>query len=903
MRNMQKTPAAALFSLLMLCGHFAAPQKSLSPPPPPPPPQQLPVYIVEFTQALGPELDRDFEQLSRFTTGLVQLRLLQIPSVTVRRVPDARPCNGAQTSARQSTQTAAADTSPSGDFYLVEGSIKPDLPEITLNYSVKKCEAGTLQTVFQDIQPFTLDRAFDEITIVAHAIAFKIERVTPPTLVEVPLFTVASDAQPPKGMTADLQKSIIAALESSSGYRVAAPADYKIVGELSIQKQHILGALPGHISSVSAQLRVEAHAKSYPLRSIHGSGDQLPKFYQDVSEEIARRLPEVLVGEHYQISGFLEGMKTEELIDEANQLLEQCPAATAQCGSAQDVITLLSSAARQDKAPWRLVAVLGKAQLRSGHADDAAASFQRAQRGVDDQLKAGDEISLADQVDLLNQLGDAYRSLSRFDRALETYSSSLKLNKSQAAVYKSTASCFESQGDRVKALETLVDGLKTLGSDADAQLLHDSAKDMVLSIQDPKVIDPAGNLLSDAFNAGAPVANEYALLIVRKWSLVLDGGWKPEQKETSQKELQTAQDLHLTDPEVLAWIYGTAARVALQSGNSAGVRDFVAKAEQLDSSKVPAFMREWIERISAQGYTEEAEYQQAIDAADRAYHILATDQGTYLMADATLLLAQCQQVIWTHGESAPKSTECKRDDLMRFDIAIGEVKLTAAQQEEIRKLYVDAASRSGILVAKRFQSGDYVFMRANHALGKDRQTVDQYLRLTQQDAGDQLAWNIVMYVCSQYLFDFDCAFKAAQKSEMSLPKSGPSTARDYINIAETAVLSGDHATARKWLDFAAGQPGLSAEDTSLLHLYRLWTIMLAGNSDQFKIDFDAWHDAAGQFRSQSSSIGWIFIGARMALARSKVSMGESKVSLLVSMIDALEDRDSALPAWPPNGLL
>src|SRR5271163_2524186 len=119
--------------------------------------QQLPVYIVDFKQELRPELLREFGDFSAFTTGLIQLRLFEIPSVTVHRVQAAPICGSEQPSTNQSPQIVRAPVTPSGDFYTVQGLIETQLPNVILNYSVQKCEGQQLRTVFQEAQPFTLD--------------------------------------------------------------------------------------------------------------------------------------------------------------------------------------------------------------------------------------------------------------------------------------------------------------------------------------------------------------------------------------------------------------------------------------------------------------------------------------------------------------------------------------------------------------------------------------------------------------------------------------------------------------------------------------------------------------------------------------------------------------------------
>jgi hypothetical protein len=65
-------------------GSMASPQTGK----PAPVPEQLPVYVVGFRQELRPEIANEFGDLSAFTSGLIQLRLLEIPSVTLPSLPE-----------------------------------------------------------------------------------------------------------------------------------------------------------------------------------------------------------------------------------------------------------------------------------------------------------------------------------------------------------------------------------------------------------------------------------------------------------------------------------------------------------------------------------------------------------------------------------------------------------------------------------------------------------------------------------------------------------------------------------------------------------------------------------------------------------------------------------------------
>jgi len=862
--------------------------------------QQLPVYIVDFKQELRPELLREFGDFSAFTTGLIQLRLFEIPSVTVHRVQAAPICGSEQPSTNQSPQIVRAPVTPSGDFYTVQGLIETQLPNVILNYSVQKCEGQQLRTVFQEAQPFTLDHALDEITIAAHAIAFKIERAIPPTPVDVTLFETDSGLPDQKNIVSGVQKAVVQEITKSSDYNVTDSSEYKIVGHITFQKPrltHLLGGI-----ALTAEMHVESHGKSYPLKSISGTNDQLPKFYSAISEEVMRGLPEVLLAEHLQLRGFIENMKADELYSQANQLLEQCRTTEGECAGAQDAITLLKAASEQDPKSWRILLLLGKVQTQIGKAADAILSLNKAQTLIKQELSEGHVVSVTDQASVLNQLGDSYESMIQYEKALQAYDESLRLDPTQAAIYRNKAQLYQYQGKPLVTMAFLIEGLKKIGKNGETQPLHKSLEDVVLSLQDAGDIGTAGKTLVDAVHDGVPVTNECALLISRWWSRILDVDSSDATVAKAKDAMKTLLELPLDDPDILAGVYAMSARVELNA-NSQQLQDFVAKVNQLPANQVSAANREWAQRILAQDYINHAEYEKAAEAADTAYHLLATDRALYMIANSNLLSARCKERAWRLGKEPGGMELCKSSTLLLDEPAEHDSKLTRSQQDELRKMYQDVASHAAPLVAKRFIDGDFILMRANHSLDEDSQTRDQFQHLVQQDPKDQSALNTLMYVCSQYLFDYSCAFSAARTSTNSLSKTGRTAASDYLNIAEVAVLQREDKTAMDWLGVALSQPDPQPQIVALIYLYRLWAAMHEGQTAEFKSDFDSWLEATNRHRAGKDVLDWTFRGARIALHNPRNGMSENRIKLLSSMMDALDDSNATLPVWPESGSL
>jgi hypothetical protein len=173
---------------------------------------------------------------------------------------------------------------------------------------------------------------------------------------------------------------------------------------------------------------------------------------------------------------------------------------------------------------------------------------------------------------------------------------------------------------------------------------------------------------------------------------------------------------------------------------------------------------------------------------------------------------------------------------------------TPEQKADSTKLYQQAADLTAPLVAKRFPGSDEVFMQVNHALGLDAKTQTQFESIVGQDPKDDSAVNTLMFVCSQYLFDFDCSFQAAQKDVALHDPTGPYAADDYLNLAESAVLAGKDDQAGIWLGIASKQSNTTPRENSLIYLYSLWLAVRKGQNNLIPTDFQSWQTATNEFR-------------------------------------------------------
>ncbi len=879
-------------------------------------PEQLPVYVVSFSQDVQTgDASQEVGGLGGFTSRLIDLRLMEISSVTVHRVPLMPVCGDLvpppQGQSSNPNPSSLAPVIPIGDFYVVHGSIENHLPDIFLNYVVDKCESHKLVTMFQDTQAFTLNHALEEISSSAHSIAFKIVQAIPPTQIAVEPFKGDAVQQDQKDIMTGARNSVIHAISQSSDYKVVDGSDYVVEGQITlVRNPRLIRILPMGHSIIRADLKIRAHEKEYTLAPVSGSNDQLQQLYSEIDAVVLENLPQVLLAEHLKLPSVAKNMASNALLSEANQLLSQCSGADRDCAraSAEDAIQLLLPATLRDQREWKVFMALGRAQIQAGKNVDAISSLETAHKLIEQDNKA---VSNADHVQVLILLGDSYRAAGEYQAAEEKYSAALRLDSKQIELYRSSALALQFDNKRIEALDTIVQGLKLSNESVTTKVLHQLAVDIIKALQVSE-FEKAEIALNQAFLAGVPVANEYALLTSRRCEQMSGTDSTPESRQKAKEDLKRALDRQPTDPAIVASVYGDLARAALLDEDhqqlkafldedSQELKTFLDEADKLPSDQVPANTREWIKRLRAIDQLNNSKYEKAYEFADTAYHIEPTDYAASLAAEAMLLWARCKDTAWKLGKEEAGQEQCKRQLLLRDDEVKGSVNLTPGQELELKKMYQQAADRIAPLVVKRYQGGDFIFLRANHYLEQDNRTLEQFTRIVQKDPKDASALDDLIFVCSQYLFNFDCAFSAAQKSARLLDPTAGAAPEDYLNVAEMAVLKGDDKQATDWLTMASAQPHtMKPRDESLIYLYRLWVAMRKGQSDEFKTDFESWKEATMRFRDSKDNLGWVFRGARQALDHSSSVIGKDNAGLLASMMDALENNSQTLPAWPES---
>jgi len=835
----------------------------------------------------GPDFDYA-HTLRALAPALFQLRLLEVPSLTVRRVSRVPTC-GARGSASSDQGMSSSqggplrhpEAPPSGLFYVVRGSLEVRLPDVVFSYSLDKCDDQVLTTIFQATAPFTADHALDQITTAAYALSFKLESAAPRTRVTVTI-NIEGDAPDRKAIQTELQRRLEGAIAQSAEFEVATRSDYKVGALITFRKGNspippleLVKLIKGWDTLETEKLYIQVRdEKPYPLQSVVGSRGALPAFYDEVTEAVNRTLSVVVLAEkrgwpELELRGKME---IAALVARARQLVDSCGHETGKCKSAQDALPLLAEAASQaremgnDADARESLPLQGRAQILTGNYADAIASADEALRLVARDRKAGGMIAPQEEAALLKMRADAYLNLKEYPQAEHDYNESLTILPAQPEVYfgKSLALRYEDQ--RLKALETLIAGLEVTSADADAGPLHNSAKDLIRALQ-PEEFAEAEEQVKHSYAATPRVRDEYALLLSRMEGSKLDTNWAPETAEQVREPLQKALDLQPFDPDVLAEIYANLARTHLFDKDNQGIDHFLSLAEQLPSAQVSADNREWIDRIRAQYWMNLNQYSKAYDSAETALKIKPTSDANRAAALA----------LWFQAQDEAKSAT------------------TPEQESEAAGLYRKVADIVSPLADQRYPGVDGLLVGANHQLGLDAKSQKQFEEIVRRDSKDDSAITTLMMVCAEYTLDFACAYSAAQKDVVLHDPNGPEAADSYVNVAEAAILASKDDSARDWLNVALQQSRAQPREKSLAHLYHLWLAMRLGQTDQCRTDFESWQAATEEFRRSKADLNWLFQGARKAVQESQLS--EKQKSLLTGMMDALERSDQPLPVW------
>src|SRR5207245_560597 len=202
-----------------------------------------------------------------------------------------------------------------------------------------------------------------------------------------------------------------------------------------------------------------------------------------------------------------------------------CDGASQACTpDSAGAVAVLTAAAQKSPDNWHVLLLLGRVQVGSRNPSTAITALTRAQELVDRDRRAGRAVPADEQSQLLNALGDLYRSTGSYETAAADYGESLRLRPSQMDIYVKQARSLRFAGARAQALRVLADGLRL---EPGSLPLNQEAVDVIRDFG-AKDLDSVAALvpgfqagLVDQYLASAPVESEDLPTVTREWLLRL----------------------------------------------------------------------------------------------------------------------------------------------------------------------------------------------------------------------------------------------------------------------------------------------------------------------------------------------------------------------------------------------
>jgi tetratricopeptide (TPR) repeat protein len=793
--------------------------------------------------------------IAQFATSFVRLRLQQMPALEViatRKAPEcgtsANPSPGnvnrsaqapsqAQTLAQPESQQRTAIELPGSEFFVIRVSLGSHPPDLYLDYSLEKCN-GIARTKLLDSSrltfsanrsTFVADKVVEKLSVVAQSLAYLLEN--PPITVAVGQFQPKKDK-----LAADLNGYLKNVLRQMPGFKqseISDNPDYLIDGKVAVSGSEVKVSVELH-STRSGQV-------SYPVEPVRDSR----KAWRTIERKVANQAFEALNDMRLAQSFGWETLKAtdfNDLLKKGKRLL--CQNEQPPCRQDPSAAIRVFQVA-QRKAPaaddWDVAYLLGVAQAADYRYSDAIKSLSDALGSITSPTHQKSPETRKGEIKVHNTLGDVYAKYGDEEKASQQYKRSMDLDPSQPDLYVKRAEALF-RNDRAGAIQLLLDGIRQLPEDGK---LHSALLENLRKLEQPD-FESVAKRFADAFAAGLPVHDEYALL----W--ILDGEKQTDTKKMSQSA-DKALGLHPVAEQIRAEAYALRASADLRE-NLDDADKFLTLAEALPQEGLASGTLNWLARLRCVYLLDRKNYQAAYDQAKKAQDIDANSMSNLLFVQAA--------VFWA-------------DDLQKAD----------SQNSKAIELYRSAREAAQQLISDRSGGADYYYIKANHALGLDqesRQTLADFLKDNSQDieAGVSL-----MFVCSEYVFDFDCSYAAAKKLVPSFKQSLVLEG----DAAEAAVLKGDYQQAKAWFDAFSKRPDMDPSSQAIANFYKLW-ISFVLNQAGVKSDFDRLLQsliAYVQSRTESPGDVLSLHGARTALART--GLPPQKQQLLRDIISVLEN--------------
>ncbi len=734
----------------------------------------------------------------------------------------------------------------SEEFFISRGSVEIHPPNIAVDYSLEKCDGAKVTKLVADRSNFDPGKALEQLNIVSQFLLYAVQDELPQTTIAVmPFTTSAKKTEIAESVTGYLKQEVT----ERHGFRLSedsgrANADYTIEGNISVVKDAVRATIFIR-SAESAEHR-------YPVDA-SGSPKDLDGFQRQVAERAFGALSDMRIAQRFGWTQHLSGMDAKALVVDGKRLL--CLDEPRPCHrDAGAAVRVLLAAREKSPEDWSVLYYLGKAPAANSKYSDAIESLTSALNHIPASTPRDPGANQA-LTKIHSDLGDLYVRYGDVKKAVLQYDDSLSVDPNQAEVYTKKAEVLF-LSNPPEAMAVLLDGVQRMPA---ADRLHSALRESISRLREPD-FEAVATRFEAASAAGAPVADEYALVCFQRGINSLGN------EQAARKYLAKALDLGPKDPEVAAKIYGLGAAISLPT-DIAQADKFLSQAETQPQDKLAPGTRNWIARLRAAYFFDQRKYPEAYDWAEKA-------RGIDANADSNLFSAQVA-VNW--GE-----------ELQKADPRNGKAS----------ELYTNARLLVRPLVDERYGGADSVYAHANHGLDRDQESHQILRDILKANPQDLAALESLMFVCAEYIFDFDCSYSHAKKL-FSLSGDDPGLQLDAV---EAAVLKRDYQQASVWLDPLLARPDLDTNYRVVANFYKFW-ISLARKQTTVTDDFNHLVQSLTAYTSshpQSPNMIWSFRGARTALTQSGLS--EPKQQLLRDVISVFDEpsRGVASIKLPPE---
>ena len=846
------------------------------------PTHRVQLFVEDFTQ---PDSIPVLGKLGAFTADLLRLDLLQVSIADVKRTSRAPACGGVLSSADSVNRPRAG-----GDFYVVRGSITARGTDAYLDFAFDRCRADTLTTLLHKTQPLSLSEPLEDLTLIGGYVTSTLRAQLPRIGVAVlALKPVRPEDAEERRLAASVRQRLVEAIWRSPDLR---PADsgrsaYSISGSIAFDtRRPAPAAEPSRDVEVRLRVGVARQPNGYPLAAVRGSRGNLEALYSDVADQALRGLGEVVYAESHSLTQRLDAMEAAALLERARQLM--CDGAPQACTpDSAGAVAVLTAAAQKSPDNWHVLLLLGRVQVGSRNPSTAITALTRAQELVDRDRRVGRAVPADEQSQLLNALGDLYRSTGSYETAAADYGESLRLRPSQMDIYVKQARSLRFAGARAQALRVLADGLRL---EPGSLPLNQEAVDVIRDFGAKDLDSVAATLRAlgtTVRKAPSDIRREYTDSLLALGQELFDARAGTRLQVVFETVLQIGPAnaaararangylgaIFLGDLDAQPLTNGCLA--ALVPGFQAGLVDQYLASAPVESEDLPTVTREWLLRLRALYWERQADYAKAMPFAERAVRVQPTKNGSLVLGEIAFLWAKQQ-------DSAAHTCE----DATR-------------RAPGTRQLYLRAVEQFRPLVEQRYDAADWYLREANHALGRDEETKELMASLLKQTPRDFSALHILQYVCNEYLGDIQCSWGLVRTRD-SLHLIAPDYTGSILDAGEIAVLAGELQRAEAWFG-RLSRVQLVPRRQIITTFYRVWIAIERRQADALPGAYGEWQASAERFRQSQSTLSWSFEGAKHVLATTGNSrIGRPCVDLLQLMIDSLEQSARPIPVLTPS---